>query len=219
VWQYITLMKRIYLIDCPGCVPPSMNDTPEDILLRGVVRTENVEHPAQYIPAVLKRCATRHLERTYEVKGWEEKPTSTAEEEENRPSKTDKVRVEESVRFLEMIARKSGRLIKGGEADIDGIAKQVINDFLRGKIPWYVAPPITEGAEAEAEEKAKGRDAKLGLTGKKRKAEEEAEAEDESVTDKGDDSSAEEEFAGFDEGEGGVSLVVDEESDKNEAKA
>jgi nuclear GTP-binding protein len=196
-----------------------MNDTPEDILLRGVVRTENVEHPAQYIPAVLKRCATRHLERTYEVKGWEEKPTSTAEEEENRPSKTDKVRVEESVRFLEMIARKSGRLIKGGEADIDGIAKQVINDFLRGKIPWYVAPPITEGAEAEAEEKAKGRDAKLGLTGKKRKAEEEAEAEDESVTDKGDDSSAEEEFAGFDEGEGGVSLVVDEESGKNEAKA
>jgi nuclear GTP-binding protein len=197
-----------------------MNDTPEDILLRGVVRTENVEHPAQYIPAVLKRCATRHLERTYEIKGWEEKPTSTAEEEENRPSKTDKVRVEESVRFLEMIARKSGRLIKGGEADIDGIAKQVINDFLRGKIPWYVAPPITEGAEAEAEEKAKGRDAKLGLTGKKRKAEEEAEAEEEeSVTDKGDGSEADEEFAGFDEGEGGVSLVVDEESGKNEAKA
>ena len=210
MWQYITLMKRIYLIDCPGCVPPSMTDTPEDILLRGVVRTENVEHPAQYIPAVLKRCATRHLERTYEIKGWEEKPTSTAEEEENRPTKTDKVRTEESLRFLEMIARKSGRLIKGGEADIDGIAKQVINDFLRGKIPWYVAPPKTEGAEAEEEEKAKGRDAKLGLTGKKRKAEEEAEAEDETVADEGDDSSAGEEFAGFDEGE---------ESDKDEAKA
>ena len=219
MWQYITLMKRIYLIDCPGCVPPSMNDTPEDILLRGVVRTENVEHPAQYIPAVLKRCATRHLERTYEIKGWEEKPTSTAEEEENRPSKTDKVRTDESIRFLEMIARKSGRLIKGGEADIDGIAKQVINDFLRGKIPWYVAPPKTEGAEAEEEEKAKGRDAKLGLTGKKRKAEEEAEAEDETVAVEGDDSSADEEFAGFDDGEGGVSLVDDEEGGKNEAKA
>jgi nuclear GTP-binding protein len=184
-----------------------MTDTPEDILLRGVVRTENVEHPAQYIPAVLKRCATRHLERTYEIKGWEEKPTSTAEEEENRPAKTDKVRTEESIRFLEMIARKSGRLIKGGEADIDGIAKQVINDFLRGKIPWYVAPPKTEGAEAEEEEKAKGRDAKLGLTGKKRKAEEEAEAEDETVAGEGDDSSADEEFAGFDDAEGGVSLV------------
>jgi nuclear GTP-binding protein len=112
-----------------------------------------------------------------------------------------------------LIARKSGRLIKGGEADIDGIAKLVLNDFLRGKIPWYVAPPKTEGAEAE-EEKVKGRDAKLGLTGKKRKAEEEADAESGSEAASGD-----EEFAGFDEDEGGVSLVVDEESGKNEAKA
>ena len=80
-------------------------------------------------------------------------------------------------------------------------------------------PPKTEGAEAEEEEKAKGRDAKLGLTGKKRKAEEEAEAE--SGSEAGDAASGDEEFAGFDEdeGEGGVSLVVDEESGKNEAKA
>lgn len=27
-------MKRIYLIDCPGIVPPSNNDKPQDILLR-----------------------------------------------------------------------------------------------------------------------------------------------------------------------------------------
>ena len=53
VWQYVTLMRRIYLIDCPGIVPPNQNDTPEDLLLRGVVRVENVENPEQYIPAVL----------------------------------------------------------------------------------------------------------------------------------------------------------------------
>lgn len=33
-------MKRIYLIDCPGIVPPDSNASPEDILLRGAVRTE-----------------------------------------------------------------------------------------------------------------------------------------------------------------------------------
>ena len=59
----------------------------------------------------------------------------------------------------------------------------------------------------------------MGLTSKKGKAEEEADAEDDSVKGEGDDSSADEEFAGFDEGEGGVSLVVDEESGKSEAKA
>ena len=36
VWQYVTLMRRIYLIDCPGVVHPS-GDTETDIVLKGVV--------------------------------------------------------------------------------------------------------------------------------------------------------------------------------------
>jgi nuclear GTP-binding protein len=36
VWQYITLMRRIYLIDCPGVVYPS-DDSDTDVILKGVV--------------------------------------------------------------------------------------------------------------------------------------------------------------------------------------
>lgn len=36
VWQYITLFRRIFLIDCPGVVYSS-NDSETDILLKGVV--------------------------------------------------------------------------------------------------------------------------------------------------------------------------------------
>ncbi|AAS50891.1 ABR120Cp [Eremothecium gossypii ATCC 10895] len=118
VWQYITLMKRIFLIDCPGIVPPSAKDTEEDILFRGVVRVEHVSHPEQYIPAVLRRCKRHHLERTYEISGWAD-----------------------ATEFIEMLARKQGRLLKGGEPDETGVAKQVLNDFNRGKIPWFVSPP------------------------------------------------------------------------------
>ena len=128
-------MKRIYLIDCPGVVPPSNNDSPEDILLRGVVRVENVENPEQYIPAVLKKTKPHHIERTYDVRGF-----STATE------------------FLELLARKGGRLLKGGEADVDGVAKMVLNDFLRGKIPWFTPPPVVEGEE-------KGIDGRKGILG------------------------------------------------------
>ena len=42
-------MKRIYLIDCPGVVPANENSSDEDILLRGVVRVENVSNPEQYV--------------------------------------------------------------------------------------------------------------------------------------------------------------------------
>ena len=119
-------MKRIYLIDCPGVVPPSNNDTPEDILLRGVVRVENVENPEQYITAVLKKTKPSHIERTYDVRGF-----SNATE------------------FLELLARKGGRLLKGGEADVDGAAKMVLNDFLRGKLPWFTPPPLLEGGKEQ----------------------------------------------------------------------
>lgn len=141
VWQYITLTRKIYLIDCPGVVPPSQNATPEDLLLRGVVRVENVEHPAQYIPAVLAKVKTQHMEKTYGIKGWS--------------SPTD---------FLELLARKGGRLYQGGEPDVDGVAKMVLADFMRGKIPWFTPAPSAEevddneglvvGQAAEAEENA-----------------------------------------------------------------
>jgi len=185
IWQYITLMKRIYLIDCPGVVPPSNTDTPQDILLRGVVRVENVENPEQYIPAVLSKTKPQHIERTYQIKGYID-----------------------HIGFLEQLARKGGRLLHGGEPDVDGVAKMVLNDFLRGKIPWFTPPPIVEGAEEKGVE---GRQGRLGEMGKKRKREDESVA-DTSVADLAlttqdeiDPRDEEDEFAGFDS-DGGVEL-------------
>ena len=42
VWQYITLMKRIFLIDCPGVVHAGQADADSELVLKGVVRVENL---------------------------------------------------------------------------------------------------------------------------------------------------------------------------------
>lgn len=167
IWQYITLMKRIYLIDCPGVVPLNNEDPPEDILLRGVVRVEKLENPEQYIGAVLQRVKPQHIERTYDVKGF--------------PTPTD---------FLELLARKGGRLLKGGEPDVDGVAKMVLSDFLRGKIPWFTPSPVIEGQEKNSTDGIEGRKGALGEMGKVRKrgdasseAEGQAPVKDETVPD------------------------------------
>lgn len=47
-WQYITLTKRIYLIDCPGIVYDH-NESQEDKVLKGVVRAERLPDPDAYI--------------------------------------------------------------------------------------------------------------------------------------------------------------------------
>ncbi|ODV95529.1 hypothetical protein PACTADRAFT_34095 [Pachysolen tannophilus NRRL Y-2460] len=155
IWQYITLMKRIFLIDCPGIVPPSSHDTEADILFRGVVRIEHVSNPEQYIPMLLEKCERKHLERTYQVKGWND-----------------------ATEFIELIARKQGRLLKHGEPDESGVSKQILNDFNRGKIPWFVAPPKdeTDRSKLQTEDKK--------AQYKKRKREEEEDDEDDNDAEK-----------------------------------
>lgn len=193
IWQYITLMKRIYLIDCPGVVPPSNNDSEEDILLRGVVRVENVENPEQYITAVLKKTKPQHIERTYDVRGFNN-----------------------ATEFLELLARKGGRLLKGGEADVDGVAKMVLNDFIRGKIPWFTPPPVVEGA---VEKGVEGREGRLGEMGKKRKRDDEtvttevtnASALENDVEDADEDSIEDADgFEGFADADGEVEVDSDD---------
>jgi len=138
------------MIDCPGIVPPSAGDSDADLLMRGVVRVENVANPAQYVGAVLDKCQRKHVERTYAVKEWQ-----TPDE------------------FLELLARKSGRLLKGGEADADAVARTVLHDFLRGRLPWFTAPPAREGGdEAIAKDGTGEREGRLGEMGRKRKREE-----------------------------------------------
>ncbi|OTA94975.1 hypothetical protein M434DRAFT_29349 [Hypoxylon sp. CO27-5] len=200
VWQYITLMKRIYLIDCPGVVPPNQNDTPQDILLRGVVRVEMVENPEQYIPALLAKVKQHHMERTYEIKGWND-----------------------HIHFLELLARKAGRLLKAGEPDVDGVAKMVLNDFMRGKIPWFTPAPIQEGEEGKGIE---GREGRLGEMPKKRKRDDLESVPDTSVApsitspsqDEDSARQAEEDFEGFDSDSDGSSdseagAAVDDEDE------
>ena len=172
VWQYITLMKRIFLIDCPGIVPPSNRDTESQILFRGVVRVEHVTNPEQYIPDMLEKCERKHLERTYEIKGW-------SKYEEN-PELLEQA----STEFIELIARKHGRLLKGGEPDEAAIAKLVLNDFNRGKIPWFVPPPkdteVREGEDKKAEHKRKRAEREAGRESKRARVED-LEREDDSA--------------------------------------
>lgn len=163
VWQYITLMKRIYLIDCPGVVPTSAHDTETETVLKGVVRVENLSSPSEFIPTLLARVRPIYLSRTYDLPHPSSHPTSKAP----APSAEEKLAAadagnEEGGRwtadaFLEALARKSGKLLKGGEPDRETVAKMVLNDWIRGKIPFFVRPPERSGDEPAQGKKEKAR--------------------------------------------------------------
>merc|ERR1711974_230182 len=55
--------------------------------------------------------------------------------------------------FLEQMAKKAGRLLKGGEPDVNAVAKMVLNDWQRGKLPYFVPPIGCMKMPAEVEKK------------------------------------------------------------------
>jgi len=136
VWQYITLMRKIYLIDCPGVVyNPSESD--EEKVLKGVVRVELVENPGDYISHVLAKVKREYMARTYKV------PSDWSDHND----------------FLERVAQKYGKLLKGGEPDINTVAKMILNDWQRGKIPFFV-PPVGCEMPPKNLEKSEAKDKK-----------------------------------------------------------
>lgn len=123
IWQYITLFRNIYLIDCPGVVVDTAGDTETDSVLKGVVRAERLESPEDYIDAIQEAVKREHIAAMYGIpKSGDDTWSSSGE-------------------LLEKIALKSGRLMKGGEPCMRTAAIMMINDFQRGKLPHYVAPP------------------------------------------------------------------------------
>ncbi|KHJ84588.1 hypothetical protein OESDEN_15696 [Oesophagostomum dentatum] len=108
------------MIDCPGVVYPQ-GDSETQIILKGVVRVENVKDPENHVQGVLDRVKPEHLKKHYGIDDW-----TDAED------------------FMTKVAFKQGRLLKAGEPDITAVAKAVLNDFQRGKLPYFVVPPGCE---------------------------------------------------------------------------
>jgi nuclear GTP-binding protein len=133
VWQYVTLFKRISLIDCPGVVVDTAGDSEEDTVLKGVIRAERLETPEDFIAPLLKKVKREHIAAQYKL-----------------PKDGDDTWKDEN-ELMEMIAKRCGRLRKGGDPDVRTAAIMLINDFQRGRLPHYVAPPELKDTEAPVE--------------------------------------------------------------------
>ena len=117
VWQYVTMTKRIYLIDCPG-VAYDAGESCCDKVLKGVVRAERTPDPELYIQPILDRVQSKHLYDIFNIRTW-----------------TD------SDDFVKQVAERTGKLLAGGEPDMNNVCKSIIMDWQRGNIPYFTRPP------------------------------------------------------------------------------
>lgn len=121
VWQYVALTRSIFLIDCPGVVYDRESNNDIQAVLKGVVRVERLGNAdkTDVVDTVLKIVKHRDIVATYGVREWRD-----------------------VVDFLEKLAKLRGKLVAGGEPDVEAAARMVLYDWQRGRLPWFNAPPF-----------------------------------------------------------------------------
>ncbi|CRH03913.1 GTPase, putative [Plasmodium relictum] len=117
-WQFIKLTNKVYLIDCPGIVPYDVEDS--DKILRCTMRIEKITNPHFYIDDIFKMVNKSHIFKIYKL--------------------SEDLTFQNSEEFLEILAKKMGKLLKGGQPDIISVSKIILNDWIKGKIPYFVNP-------------------------------------------------------------------------------
>lgn len=113
VWQYITLTREIYLIDSPGVVPvPDYREA----VMKGAIHVEKLADPDSFIPELVEKVGKQTIEKTYGIEYGD----------------LDDL-------FAQM-SRRLGKVVKGGEPNVDLISRLMLHDWHRGRIPFYTEP-------------------------------------------------------------------------------
>uniref|UniRef100_A0A8H7XRC6 CP-type G domain-containing protein n=1 Tax=Psilocybe cubensis TaxID=181762 RepID=A0A8H7XRC6_PSICU len=122
--QSVQLERGMRVIDSPGVVfdedvyDDGKGSKKSSVLLRNVVKVEDVEDPIAVVEEILSRTPPETLQKIYNLPEF----TSTLE-------------------FLTMLALSNGRLLKGGTPDLNSAARQVLTDWNQQKIPYFSTPP------------------------------------------------------------------------------
>ncbi|XP_061689316.1 guanine nucleotide-binding protein-like 3-like protein isoform X2 [Syngnathoides biaculeatus] len=117
--QEVHLDKHIKLLDCPGIVMAT-STTDAAMILRNCVKIEQLVDPLPPVEAILRRCNKAQILQHYGVPNF-----NTALE------------------FLALLARRQGKLRKGGLPDTDKAAKSILMDWTGGRISYFTHPPET----------------------------------------------------------------------------
>lgn len=120
--QSVQLERGIKIVDSPGVVfdEDESGDCSQkgSILLRNVVKVEDIEDPIAVVEEILARTEHETLRKLYNL-----------------------LQFSNTLEFLTMLALNSGRLLKGGTPDLLSAARHVLMDWNHQKIPYFSVPP------------------------------------------------------------------------------
>lgn len=120
----VAVERGIKIVDSPGVVFDQEDKGTIGILLRNVVKVEDVADPIAVVEEILLRTPQETILTIYKL-----------------PPPTGIANMSPTIEFLTTLAFTNGRLLKGGTPDLVGAARQVLSDWNHQKIPYWTEPP------------------------------------------------------------------------------
>jgi len=114
--QLFNVTPKIKMMDTPGIFPPLGDDC--ELTIKGALRAEKLINPLSAALCLLEYVKSLDAEKVKEVYGIDR----------------------DGVEFFEELARKRGRLLKGGVLDVDEAARIFIREWQIGKLVVWELP-------------------------------------------------------------------------------
>ncbi|KAH0789392.1 P-loop containing nucleoside triphosphate hydrolase protein [Histomonas meleagridis] len=129
VMQEIDVTNKIKILDCPGVITSSNSDVTPSMVLRNSIKIELLEDPIKPVSFIIEKVPKEQLVDLYGIGTF-----ADADD------------------FLRQLAIKRGKLYKGGEPDLDAMARMVLDDWNKGHIRYFTIPPPVDETIAESTE-------------------------------------------------------------------
>lgn len=155
-FQTLIISEELMLCDCPGLVFPSFSSSRYDMIACGVLPIDRMTEHREAVKVVAERVPRDVIEQVYNIS----LPKPKSYESRFRPPLASEL--------LRTYCLSRGYVAASGLPDETRAARQILKDYIEGKLPHFAMPPemtrddenetgeTGEGSQSEVSEEARG---------------------------------------------------------------
>lgn len=155
-FQTLIISEELMLCDCPGLVFPSFSSSRYEMIACGVLPIDRMTEHREAVKVVAERVPRDVIEEVYNIS----LPKPKAYESRLRPPLASEL--------LRTYCLSRGYVAASGLPDETRAARQILKDYIEGKLPHFAMPPemtgddeneiaeTGEGSQSEVNEEARG---------------------------------------------------------------
>lgn len=139
-FQTLIISDELTLCDCPGLVFPSFSSSRYEMVASGVLPIDRMTEHREAVQVVANRVPRHAIEDVYKIKLPKPKPY----EPQSRPPLASEL--------LRSYCASRGYVASSGLPDETRAARQILKDYIDGKLPHHEMPPGISNEESDSED-------------------------------------------------------------------